>query len=63
MHINSNIHPSWVVTEKNPYSAHRGNSAAQKGGGKKLFLIIINVLGHLKGVEGGVTSFFSVGVV
>jgi hypothetical protein len=45
-----------------PYSPHRGNFCRAEGGEKKLFLIIVNVLGHPKGVE-GLTSYFFRGVV
>jgi hypothetical protein len=45
-------------SRKDPYSPHRGNFCHPEGGGeKKLFLIIVNVLGHPKGV-GGFTSYF-----
>jgi hypothetical protein len=37
-----------------PYSPHGGNFCREE---KKLFLIIVNVLGHPKGV-GGLTSYF-----
>jgi hypothetical protein len=45
-------------SRKDPYSPHRGNF--WRGGEKKLFLIIVNVLGHPKGV-GGLTSYFLCG--
>jgi hypothetical protein len=35
-------------------------SAVRRGRGEKLFLIIVNVLGHPKGV-GGLTSYFLCG--
>ena len=44
-------------SRKDPYSPHRGNFCRPEGEGKKLFLIIVNVLGHPKGV-GGLTSYF-----
>ena len=47
-------------SRKDPYSPHRGNFCRPDSGGggeKKLFLIIVNVLGHPKGV-GGLTSYF-----
>ena len=44
-------------SRKDPYSPHRGNFCRPGGGEKKLFLIIVNVLGHPKGV-GGLTSYF-----
>ena len=45
-------------SRKDPYSPHRGNFCCPEGGGeKKLLLIIVNVLGHPKGV-GGLTSYF-----
>ena len=42
-------------SRKDPYSPTEGISGG--GGEKKLFLIIVNVLGHPKGV-GGLTSYF-----
>jgi hypothetical protein len=48
-------------SRKDPYSPHRGNFCCLEGEGKKkLFLIIVNVLGHPKGV-GGLTSYFLCG--
>ena len=44
-------------SRKDPYSPHRGISAVRRGRGEKLFLIIVNVLVHPKGV-GGLTSYF-----
>jgi hypothetical protein len=45
-------------SRKDPYSSHRGNFCRPEGEGrKKLFLIIVNVFGHPKGV-GGLTSYF-----
>jgi hypothetical protein len=45
-------------SRKDPYSPPRRKFLPSGGGGeKKLFLIIINVLGHPKGV-GGLTSYF-----
>jgi hypothetical protein len=38
-------------SRKDPYSPHRGNFCRPEGE-KKLFLIIVNVLGHPKGVGG-----------
>jgi hypothetical protein len=44
--------------QKRPYSPHGGNFSRPEGEGrKKLFLIIVNVLGHPKGV-GWLTSYF-----
>ena len=48
----------WVVPEKIHTPPTEEISAIRRGGGeKKLFLIIVNVLGHPKGV-GGLTSYF-----
>jgi hypothetical protein len=48
-------------SRKDPYSPHRGNFCRPEGERrKKLFLIIVNVLGHPKGV-GGLTSYFLCG--
>jgi hypothetical protein len=48
----------WVVPEKIHTPPTQEISAVRRGGGEtKLFLIIVNVLGHLKGV-GGLTSNF-----
>ncbi len=47
-------------SRKDPYSPHRGNFCCPEGRGEKLFLIIVNVLGHPKGV-GGLTSYFLCG--
>jgi hypothetical protein len=46
-------------SRKDPHSPHGGNFCRPEGdrGEKKLFLIIVNVLGHPKGV-GGLTSYF-----
>ena len=46
-------------SRKDPHSPHRGNFCRPEGE-KKLFLIIVNVLGHPKGV-GGLTSNFLCG--
>jgi hypothetical protein len=43
-------------SRKDPYSPHGGNFCRLEGE-KKLFLIIVNVLGYPKGVE-GLTSYF-----
>jgi hypothetical protein len=43
-------------SRKDPHSPHRGNFCRPEGE-KKLFLIIVNVLGHPKGV-GGVNFLF-----
>jgi hypothetical protein len=52
---------NWVVPEKIHTSLHRGNFCRPEGGReKKLFLIIVNVLGHLK-VVGVLTSYFLCG--
>jgi hypothetical protein len=46
---------------KDPYSPHGGNFCRpEREGRKKLFPIIVNVLGHPKGV-GGLTSYFHCG--
>jgi hypothetical protein len=50
----------WVVPEKIHTPPTEEISAVRRGE-KKLFLIIVNVLGHPKGV-GGLTSFFLRGV-
>jgi hypothetical protein len=47
-------------SRKDPYSSHGGNFCRPEGEGEKLFLIIVNVLGHPKGV-GGLTSYFLCG--
>jgi hypothetical protein len=48
-------------SRKDPYSPHGGNFSRPEGEGrKKLFLIIVNVLGHPKGV-GWLTSYFLCG--
>jgi hypothetical protein len=45
-------------SRKDPHSPHGGNFCCPEGEGEtKLFLIIVNVLGHPKGV-GGLTSNF-----
>ena len=52
---------NWVVPEKKHTPLHRGNFCRPEGGReKKLFLIIGNVLGHLK-VVGVLTSYFLCG--
>ena len=45
----------WVVPEKTIFPPQ--GKFLPSGGEKKLFLIIVNVLGHPKGV-GGLTSYF-----
>ena len=47
-------------SRKDPYSPQRKFLPSGGGGEKKLFLIIVNVLGHPKGV-GGLTSYFLCG--
>jgi hypothetical protein len=47
-------------SRKDPHSPHGGNLPSGGGGEKKLFLIIVNVLGHPKGV-GGLTCNFLCG--
>jgi hypothetical protein len=49
-------------SRKDPHSPHGGNFCRPEGGEgeKKLFLIIVNVLGHPKGV-GGLNSNFLLG--
>ena len=47
----------WVVPEKIHTSPRRKFLPSGGGGEKKLFLIIVNVLRHPKGV-GGLTSYF-----
>ena len=47
----------WVVPEKIHTPPTEEISAVWRGRGEKLFLIIVNVLGHPKGV-GGLTSYF-----
>jgi hypothetical protein len=49
----------WVVPEKIHTPPPRGNFCRPEGE-KKLFLIIVNVLGHPKGV-GGLISYFLCG--
>jgi hypothetical protein len=46
-------------SRKDPHSPHRGNFCRPEGR-KKLFLIIVNALGHPNGV-GGLTSNFLCG--
>jgi hypothetical protein len=46
----------WVFPEKIHTPTTEEISAVRRGGEKKLFLIIVNVLGHPKGV--GLTSYF-----
>jgi hypothetical protein len=49
---------SMGLSRKDPYSPPRRKFLPSGGGGeKKLFLIIVNVLGHPKGV-GGLTFYF-----
>ena len=38
-------------SRKDPHSPHRGNFCRPEGEGEKLFLIIVNALGHPKGYE------------
>ena len=47
----------WVVPENIHTPPTEEISAVRRGRGEKLFLIIVNVLGHPKGV-GGLTSYF-----
>jgi hypothetical protein len=48
-------------SRKDPYSPQRKFLPSGGGGEKTLFLIIVNVLGHPRGV-GGLTSYFLRGV-
>ena len=45
-------------SRKDPHSPHGGNFCCPEGEGEtKLFLIIVNVLGHPKGVRGLTSNF------
>jgi hypothetical protein len=37
-------------SRKDPHSPHGGNFCCPEGEGRKMFLIIVSVFGHLKGV-------------
>jgi hypothetical protein len=54
------MHFYWVIPEKIHTLPTEEISAVRRGGETKLFLIIVNVLGHPKGV-GGLTSNFLCG--
>jgi hypothetical protein len=55
--LHSKYYTHWVVPEKMHTPPQRKFRPSGRGGEKKLFLIIVNVLGHPKGV-GGLTSYF-----